>query len=194
LDSGNALSPRRSSRLPTGRDSWRFLCNRCTIFPLAAGSTLMRPVSGHLGGHAIVRPGMQALPRGGPAHCSSRRAYQCRGQGAYRPDRPDACADLRVYRRRSPKEKGCFRTDPVCGRQGCAGGCNAQRHPLLTREAMFKLKEAGWCGWVSRWTFHAGNSRCVPGPSRRVGADDSGNRVGQRGRHSHPGTLHHQSP
>jgi len=54
--------------------------------------------------------------------------------------------------------------------------------PLLTREAIFKLKEADWCGWGSRWTgqrrrftMHSGafpahgrgRYRPLSGPTRR---------------------------
>ena len=55
--------------------------------------------------------------------------------------------------------------------------------PLLTREAIFKMKEAGWCGWEFRWTARRRRftthfadcpahgrepSRPSSGPARRV--------------------------
>ena len=70
-------------------------------------------VSGHLGGHAVLRPGLQALPRRRPAHRPSRRADQRRRQGADRPDRRDGHADLCLYRRRSAEAQRRLRADPL---------------------------------------------------------------------------------
>ena len=67
--------------------------------------------------------------------------------------------------------------------------------PLLTREAIFKMKEAG----VVRLGISLDGSTPeihdnFRGLAGRMGPHHPGHRVGRRGRHAHPGAHHHQPP
>ena len=67
--------------------------------------------------------------------------------------------------------------------------------PLLTREAIFKMKEAGVVRLgISLDGSIAGDSRRVPRIAGSLGADDPGGGMGRRGGHADPGAHHHQPP
>ena len=93
------------------------------------------------------------------------------------------------------KRKDVFELIRYAADKGVQVALTPSATPLLTREAIFKLKEAG----LVRLGISLDGStpeiqRHLPRPSRRLCAHHPGHRVGQRGRHSHPGPHHHQPP
>ena len=93
------------------------------------------------------------------------------------------------------KRKDVFELIQYAAGKGVQVALTPSATPLLTREAIFKLKEAG----LVRLGISLDGSTpeihdAFRGLARRLGAHHSGHRVGQRGGHSHPGAHHHQPP
>jgi len=76
------------------------------------------------------------------------------------------------------KRKDVFELIRYASDKGVQVAVTPSATPLLTREAMFKLKEAGLCGWESRWTGRRRRFTMRSGDFQGVGTDDSGHRMG----------------
>jgi AdoMet-dependent heme synthase len=146
---GLSLDPRRRSRSPdscTGFCCTRFggwLWSRCTIFPPAAA--LNFDETPFLAIWEVTQSCDLACK-----HC--RAAAQpiahpdelTNAEGKALIDQIAAMrADFCVYRRRSIETKGRIRADPLRAGKGVQVALTPSATPLLTREAIFKLKEAG---------------------------------------------------
>ena len=93
------------------------------------------------------------------------------------------------------KRKDVFELIRYAAGKGVQVAVTPSATPLLTREAIFKLKEAGLVRLgISLDGSTPGDSRRLPRPAGRMGAHHSGHRVGQRSRHSDPGAHHDQPP
>ncbi len=82
-----------------------------------------------------------------------------------------------------------------CDEKGVKVAVTPSATPLLTRDAIFKMKEAG----VVRLGISLDGSSPeihdkFRGLAGSVGADDPGGGVGRRGGTADPGTYHHQPP
>ena len=81
------------------------------------------------------------------------------------------------------KRPDCIRADPLCRGKGVKVAVTPSATPLLTREAIFKMKEAG----LVRLGISLDGSTpeihdAFRGLAGRLGANHPGHRVGQRGR------------
>ena len=102
------------------------------------------------------------------------------GKARDRPDRRDGRANLCIHRRRSSQAQRRVRADPLCRRQGRAGGRHAQRHALIDARGHVQAQggRPGAAGHLAG-RLHARDSRQISRASRRVGAHHPGHRVGQ---------------
>ena len=190
--------PLRFPRLKTGlvpRSHGRPLCSRCNSIPARGG--LNFDEAPFLAIWEVTQScdlackhcRAAAQPIAHPDQLIDRRR-----QGADRPDRRHACADLCLYGRRSAQAPRPLRADPLRVREGCQGCRHAQRHAAAHPriDLQDEGSRAGAAGHLAR-RLDAGDSRRVPRTARRMGAHHPGHRMGQRGRYSHPG-AHDDQP